>query len=106
LSVPRRSEINGNFCGRRDVTAQTTGLGGGVFSVISRVTIDHSAVEGNQTPYGDGGGIYHAFNGLRLEHATVNGNTAAGDGGGIWNGGVLLSNGGIIAKNAAGGARG
>jgi predicted outer membrane repeat protein len=104
ISVTGGSEVNGNFCGRRDRSClQTTGLGGGVFSVLSRVAIDHAAVENNQAPFGDGGGIYHAFNLLTLDHATISGNSAAGDGGGIWNGGSLRGDHASILNNTAGG---
>jgi hypothetical protein len=103
ISITGGSEVNGNYCGRRDASVPITGLGGGIFSVLSRVIVDHSAVEGNQAPYGDGGGIYHAFNLLTLEHATINGNSAAGNGGGIWNGGVLRGDDSTITNNTAGG---
>jgi predicted outer membrane repeat protein len=104
ISVTGGSEVNGNFCGRRDRSRlQTTGLGGGVFSVLGQVAIDHAVVEYNQAPYGAGGGIYNAFNLLTLDHATVNGNSAAGDGGGIWNGGVLFGDDSTITNNTAGG---
>jgi fibronectin-binding autotransporter adhesin len=103
ISVTGASEVNGNLCGRRDVSAPTIGLGGGIFSVLSRVAIDHSAVENNQAPYGDGGGIYHASRILMLNHATITGNSAAGDGGGIWNGGRLRGDDASILKNTAGG---
>jgi hypothetical protein len=103
ISVTGGSEVNGNVCGRRDRSVQTTGLGGGVFSVLGPVAVDHSAVEGNQAPYGDGGGIYHLFNVLTLDHATISGNSAAGDGGGIWNGGRLRADHARIRNNTAGG---
>src|SRR5262249_31909706 len=70
IPVTGGSEVTGNFCGRRDRSRlQTTGLGGGVFSVLSPVVIDRAVVENNQAPYGDGGGIYDAFL-LLLDHAT------------------------------------
>jgi predicted outer membrane repeat protein len=104
ISVTDGSEVNGNFCGRRDRSRlPTTGLGGGVFSVLGPVVIDHAALEYNQAPFGDGGGIYNAFNLLTLDHATVNGNSAAGDGGGIWNRGVLWCDDSAITNNTAAG---
>jgi hypothetical protein len=103
IAVAGDSEVNGNLCGRRDDSAQTTGLGGGVFSVLSRVAIQHSAVANNQAPYGDGGGIYHAFNLLTLDHATIKGNSAAGDGGGIRNGGRLRGDHASLINNTAAG---
>jgi hypothetical protein len=96
ISVTGGSEVNGNYSGRRDRSIPTTGLGGGVFSVLGRVAIDHAAVASNQAPYGDGGGIYNAFNVLMLGHAVVQSNSAAGDGGGIWNGGRLCGDGAVI----------
>jgi hypothetical protein len=102
ISITGGSEVNGNYCGRRDASVPTTGLGGGIFSVLSQVTVDHSAVEGNQAPYGDGGGIYHTFNLLTLDHATINGNSAAVDGGGLWSGGALLCYASTVADNTAG----
>jgi hypothetical protein len=63
-------------------------------------------VENNQTPFGDGGGIYHVFNLLTLDHATISGNSAAGDGGGIWNGGSLRGDHASIVNNTAGGEGG
>ncbi len=101
IFVTRESEINDNLCGRRDVAALTTGLGGGIFSVLSRVTIDHSAVDDNQAPFGDGGGIYHVLNLLRLNDAIIQNNSTTGDGGGIWNGGALVANDVLVAKNTA-----
>jgi predicted outer membrane repeat protein len=103
ITVTDGSEVNGNFCGRRDRSRlQTTGQGGGVFSVLGRVAIDQAVVEYNQAPYGDGGGIYNAFNLLTLDHATISGNSAAGDGGGIWSRGVLRCDASTVADNTAG----
>jgi hypothetical protein len=103
ITVTGGSEVNGNFCGRQDRSLQTTGLGGGIFSVLGPVTIDHAVVENNQAPYGNGGGIYDAFNLLTLDNATISGNSAAGDGGGIWNGGSLRGDNASIFNNTAGG---
>src|SRR5262249_27024302 len=83
--------------------ADTTGLGGGIFSLLGSVTLGHSTVKGNQAPYGDGGGVYNAFNTLTLAHAHITGNSASGDGGGIWNGGVLFGDETTVANNTAGG---
>jgi hypothetical protein len=38
-----------------------------------------------------------------LDQATINGNSAAGDGGGIWNGGTLLGFASTVADNTTGG---
>jgi hypothetical protein len=78
-----------------------TGDFGGIFSLLGGVTIDHSSIDNNVAPYGDGGGIYNVFNQPRLDHATIAGNITAGDGGGIWNRGVLTSNASMIAYNSA-----
>jgi hypothetical protein len=103
IRVNDRSEVNGNLCNRQDVSPATTGLGGGVFSVLGRVAIDDSAVVKNQVLFGDGGGIYNAINVLSLDHVVIAGNSASGDGGGIWNGGRLRANDANILNNSAGG---
>jgi hypothetical protein len=103
IDVTGESEVNGNFCGRRDIVADTTGLGGGVFSVLGRITIDQAAVESNKAPFGDGGGIYLVAHVLTLDNATIMGNITSGDGGGICNGGRLSADDTTIANNMAGG---
>jgi fibronectin-binding autotransporter adhesin len=103
ITVMDGSEVNGNFCGRRDVKMATTGLGGGIFSLLGSVTVDQSAVSYNLAPFGDGGGIYNAFNLLTLTCANISNNRASGDGGGIWNGGILSCDDTTVANNTAGG---
>jgi hypothetical protein len=103
ITVSDFSEVNRNFCGLRVVNADTTGLGGGIFSLLGSVTVDQSAVDQNLAPHGDGGGIYNALNRLTLTNADVSGNVASGDGGGIWNGGILSCDVITVANNTAGG---
>jgi predicted outer membrane repeat protein len=103
IYVTDGSEVNGNFC---DVRVQSghdssVGLGGGVFSLLGRVEISDSAVDRNFAPYGDGGGIYNRFNLLQLNSATIDGNISGGNGGGIWNSGVLVSQSSTISDNTA-----
>jgi hypothetical protein len=81
-------------------------LGGGVFSILGAVTIDHSAVDGNLALYGAGGGVMAVHSGLTIAHSTITGNSAAEDGGGIWSGGSLLCHASTVADNTAGGAGG
>jgi hypothetical protein len=101
ITVSDCSEVDRNFCGLRVVNADTTGLGGGIFSLLGSVTVDHSAVDQNLAPHGDGGGIFNALNRLTLTNADVSGNVSGGDGGGIWNGGILSCDSTTVANNRA-----
>jgi hypothetical protein len=104
ISVSDGSEVSDNFGGLRVLPGRdnTIGQGGGIFSLLGRVSVDSSAVNDNLAPYGDGGGIYNVFNRLELDHATVDGNFAAGDGGGIWNRGILSSDSSTVSNNTSG----
>jgi predicted outer membrane repeat protein len=97
-------EVDGNLSGQRvsGGNARSLGFGGGVFTVFGPMAIVRSAVEGNQAPHGDGGGVFNLLGSLTLDETSVSDNSAAGDGGGIWNGGMLFSNSSTLADNTAG----
>src|SRR5262249_39292291 len=108
ISVTGGSQVDGNLANQpvSGGNPRSVGLGGGVFSILGAVTIDHSAVDGNRARRGAGGGILDVVGALTIDHSTVNGNSAAVDGGGIWSGGSLLCYASTVADNTAGVAGG
>ena len=108
ISVTGESQVDGNLSGQRvsGGNDRSVGVGGGVFSTLAAITIDHSAVDGNSAPYGAGGGALAVHSGLTIVHSTSNGNSAAEDGGGIWSGSSLLCYASTVADNTAGVAGG
>jgi hypothetical protein len=94
------SEVSGN---QQAIANTTIGLGGGIFAPRSPVTIDRSAVDDNVAQNGAGGGLWVQSGPLMLAHSSVNDNSATGDGGGIWNAGVLTVLDSTGARNQAGG---
>ncbi len=108
ITIGGSSEVNGNLAGQQvsDINDGSVGVGGGLFSVIGRIAVDHANIDDNQAPYGAGGGIFDWLGSVVLNHATVNGNSAAMDGGGIWSGGGLFANASTLADDTAGGEGG
>lgn len=92
----------------------SSSLGGGLYSNVGLVSLENTAVRGNESS-GSGGGIYHNYDGtteLKLNACTVTGNTASNLGGGvatkahlhIWNDTMIRDNrlASSSAENAAG----
>jgi predicted outer membrane repeat protein len=81
-------------------------LGGGIYNA-GTLTLSGSTVSNNWAS--DGGGIYNDFlNGisagignLTITNSTVTGNTAAYDGGGIYNNGILTTTSSTVTGNSA-----
>jgi CSLREA domain-containing protein len=71
-----------------------------VFHILDgNVTISGVTIKDGNVP-GDGGGVYNSGV-LKLENVTVSGNTASGSGGGLYNRGVLALTNSTIAGNVA-----
>jgi hypothetical protein len=104
ITVNDGSEVNGNVAGERvsGGASRSVGSGGGLFSVLGTVTVDHAAVDGNQARQGDGGGILDALGFVSLRSATLDDNVALGDSGGLWNGGMLEAVDTTVSNNGAG----
>jgi hypothetical protein len=104
ISVTGGSQVDGNLANQpaSGGNPRSVGLGGGVFSILGAVTIDHSAVDGNRARRGAGGGILDVGGGVMIDHGTINGNSAAENGGGIWSGSSLLCDASTVADNTAG----
>jgi hypothetical protein len=87
----------------RDTTVsggRSAGMGGGILSVSSDLTIADSTVSANSA--GSGGGIYIQAGTASVHRSTLTGNSAT-NGGGIGNGGGTLTiNGSTLAGNSAG----
>jgi hypothetical protein len=108
ISVTGGSPVDGNLANQPASGGNplSVGLGGGVFSILGAVTIDHSEVDGNRTRRGAGGGVMDVLGGVTIDHSTIDGNSAAVNGGGIWSGGSLLCYASTVADNTAGAAGG
>ena len=77
--------------------------GGGIVNIgVGTLTVTNSTISGNLTTAGDGGGLYNSSTATTtLTNATITGNTAAGQGGGVSNGGSATVWNTIIAGNTA-----
>jgi Chlamydia polymorphic membrane protein (Chlamydia_PMP) repeat len=79
------------------------GRGGGLFTALSvDVTVTGTAVRGNSAA--DGGGVYNSSSGtgtIALTNVTVTGNRATGQGGGVYNHGLVAATGSSITRNVA-----
>jgi hypothetical protein len=86
------------------ITNGNSWAGGGV-SNRGTLTVDHSAVVGNNNPLvlsGFGGGGISNLGTLTVDHSAVDNNTSAGDGGGIFNRGMLVVRNSNVGGNTAG----
>lgn len=103
ISVSGGSEVNNNFAGQRvsGGNDSSVGIGGGLFSVLGWISVDHSSVSGNQAPFGGGGGIFDWLGLVTLDQAAIDGNSTGANGGGFWIGGGLFANSSTLSGNAA-----
>ena len=84
------------------LSANSAGLGGGVFNEISGVlTLNDSTLSGNTAVLNSGGGLEN--NGTAtLNRSTIDGNTAGGSGGGLSNRGNMTVNNSTLSHNSSG----
>lgn len=98
IEVLDDSEVRGNhFAALPTSTLPAAGIGGGIFSNIGPIVIDHSTVSDNVATK-DGGGVWNGQS-LTISNSTVTGNKATGVGGGIFNRGSYTPSNNNISGN-------